>query len=66
MQTNESPTNKWAYNDLVEEVLFRNVKRVNLRHKTTEEIITEDVYKDLIQEIIKRNKLSLSGKIPDY
>lgn len=66
METNESPTNKWAYPELVNEVLQRNIKRSTLRLKTTEEVITEDVYKQLIDEIIKRNKLSLSGKIPDY
>ena len=66
METNESPTNKWAYPELVNEVLHRNINRQTLRHKTTEEVITEDVYKQLIDEITKRNKLSLSGKIPDY
>lgn len=66
METNESPTNKWAYPELVNEVLHRNINRQTLRHKTTEEVITEDVYQNLIEEIIKRNKLSLTGRIPDY
>lgn len=66
MASNESPTNKWAYPDVTEQVLLRHVKKSYLILKSNNKEISSDDYKKLITIIIERNKRSLSGKIGDY
>jgi len=66
MASNESPTNKWAYPDVTEQVLLRHVQKSLLILKSNNKEISEDDYKKLITIIVERNKRSLSGKIGDY